>query len=995
MANSKSNIYPIQLQGAELCLNRFDAEIKQYSGFNKNNSPFVGGCLSNIFTKDTTIEGGNADNIYVDTNGDVYRVDAEGLYVNDNKVINYPDTVKFYQKRKLNLNKNVVKALNESVYISVYNNNYVAHWGDNFSAVIGTTSSTWESFLDISYKDGIIVFTYKRYWSSGNIYAYLYTVIVPDETKEYYYRDAPSEEYTTTTGSNVFRKWNIGYEHVVPKTSQAAYINAEENYIYVAWNEDNFNYGRTGPHQELNVAILIYKLAEDRESLVVFGQVREYFTNNSGNNVFTVDLTGYYMTNDGVFHFTHLPYGISMAPAYSYTFPTLTGYYHIYTEIRVSITFNQYNNIDTFTLESDGCLNSVCFSSGASGHKVVSNSGLTKGLNPYNNFFSPYGLFFNSCLYNYNDMTYAYFITKTDLNKNYVLLVDGDHFTVNGGVCLIGDFKLLINNGVVSNISVANFTKFNTYFDYNEKSINGALLEDWNTISDIIIPASGDKITYKKDGDFYVIERTDVPMLSLKYNQVVVNCNSEFNAYNLDLKEVVHFASDWNNAYLMQDVSDAISAVRYMLVDPDSNTTYFLAAAVNEYNQKYNPSLLLNMQQVYIDQAVTTLFQYSYYLKGYISNGKINVYFGSLASNNAEYELSSGFYSGFSIDSNLVGLSFPNNTDGNVQYNPNIFSEFISSFGTEVFVKNDKNAYQLIKEGQTVIMSYFLATLTESLDDVFIIQGQYYGIINNQIFALAFSNGVVTMVNSVVSIQGLQFCGNTPYEALFYSSTNKCLYSFTGANVLSVKQFVDKISEVITYKYNPATQTVFLITDIGVLVYSLFGIYCIEFDGVSNLFLIVDGIIICDNSGNYRYIKYYLDADDTDYTKQNIQLETMFYGMNNETVTINDCLYVRLFSEEHESGDLVVSASTLTNEGRKTENTTFKIKSADWDNMTHSIYLRYQPKEQRGLGVSFSINSPFKIASLSVGSQPDAILVDKISKKAINAPQRLPSANEW
>ena len=52
MANSRSNIYPIQLQGAELNLNKFDAEIKQYRGFNKNNSPFVGGCLANVFTKE-------------------------------------------------------------------------------------------------------------------------------------------------------------------------------------------------------------------------------------------------------------------------------------------------------------------------------------------------------------------------------------------------------------------------------------------------------------------------------------------------------------------------------------------------------------------------------------------------------------------------------------------------------------------------------------------------------------------------------------------------------------------------------------------------------------------------------------------------------------------------------------------------------------------------------------------------------------------------------
>ena len=31
MANSRSNIYPIQLQGAELNLNKYDAEIKRYS----------------------------------------------------------------------------------------------------------------------------------------------------------------------------------------------------------------------------------------------------------------------------------------------------------------------------------------------------------------------------------------------------------------------------------------------------------------------------------------------------------------------------------------------------------------------------------------------------------------------------------------------------------------------------------------------------------------------------------------------------------------------------------------------------------------------------------------------------------------------------------------------------------------------------------------------------------------------------------------------------
>ena len=71
MANAKAQINPIQLQGAELNLNKFDAEIKPYSGFNKNNSPFVGGCLSNLYKKNETIEG----DVYIAPNGDKWGID--------------------------------------------------------------------------------------------------------------------------------------------------------------------------------------------------------------------------------------------------------------------------------------------------------------------------------------------------------------------------------------------------------------------------------------------------------------------------------------------------------------------------------------------------------------------------------------------------------------------------------------------------------------------------------------------------------------------------------------------------------------------------------------------------------------------------------------------------------------------------------------------------------------------------------------------------------
>ena len=82
-------------------------------------------------------------------------------------------------------------------------------------------------------------------------------------------------------------------------------------------------------------------------------------------------------------------------------------------------------------------------------------------------------------------------------------------------------------------------------------------------------------------------------------------------------------------------------------------------------------------------------------------------------------------------------------------------------------------------------------------------------LLDNQIYNFSIVNEIANRGDFIVSVEGLQFVGNTPYEALFFSKTNRCLYSFTGANVLNAKQFVDKISEVRNYKYNPATQSIF------------------------------------------------------------------------------------------------------------------------------------------------------------------------------------------
>ena len=1015
MANSKSNIYPIQLQGAELCLNRYDAEIKQYRGFNKNNSPFVGGCLSNVFTKEEQISGGNADNVYIDNEGNVFNVDDEGLYKNGNKLIDYsasesrPNGIYFFKKRKLDVS-DVVKAISETVYITVesqiecpadtgmwrfypyISSGYVAHWGNGHSAFLCDVTNLDMLILDIAYKDGKIAFTAKKNFYTGlNQQSTLnYMIYVPDENDSYY-KDFSSR---TLGGASIDDPCFNGEA----KACRLAHIEVPQT-VY---------FGDTGLFWAQNMTLYSRILFIDYET----ENYTSAYSFTTTANVMDLDFTSWFMDKYGHLYFyrfgienrgqshNHLTSDNTVKKEYSIA--ANAGMQNLKYYMRISFNEGSFSAaaLDTET-------SSLGVNVGSTATTFEGTSGSRKGYNDNQviGFFKSYGcqyftkinnkaggnshIYFSFCQYRINYGNYAE--EGTGLNRSLPA----------GGQFFLEPFKVLINNNQLSNLSI--------YCESQARVVNlislvqGNTVEDWNTIEEIEY-IDTDKCVYKTfNDDYFVIEKT-APKLMVKYNQIVVNCNYELNAYDLIQQKITHFAPDWNNTIIKYKGYSSGVMNNYL------NHSYFtlakIASSINEYNLKDNPSLLLNQIMIikeYLnwknyeflpyDMSTYPSCVYISLLKDNAINFYSDVWGSATPSEECIYRFSGSVF--FMYNDDLIDLPFPDNKDGNVQYAPNIFSEFIYNFGIDVFVKNGKNVYQLMKEGQESVMAFFLGTLVENLDKVFIIQGQYYGIFEDKIFSIQFQNGVISSSSFIVNVQNLEYVGNTPYEALFFSKTNRCLYSFTGANVLNQKQLVDKISEVRNYLYNPATQTVFLITDIGVLFYGLFGMFLLEYTDITNIFLLNNGIALSDNNGNYRYIKYYLDEGDEGYTKENINIETSFYGMNNEVVTINDCLYFRIFSEEHEEGDLKVSATTISLSGRKTEETIFKIKASDWDKITHTIYLRYQPKTQRGLGVAFAIDSPFKIASLSVGSQPDAVLVDKVSKGAITAPSVTTNNDEW
>ena len=988
MANPRANIYPIQLQGAELNLNKYDSEIKQYSGFNKNNAPFVGGCLSNIFTKNEN-HSDEGKNVYIDKNGNFYKYDGVGLSKNGEYLFTVPEGTKNYNVEEVKVPEDVVYFNNPDCYVTCKKTDtgYTLknHYPGEDEEIV-TSINVEDVLTDVNFDNVCNIFVGCRR-TNASVYVFVKLYL---------------NTFGTWLGRLVFNKSIKGFCYCF--SNEVTVLKEDDGitpYIFTLNNVNTF-FNSTpnillGEHTETHNLLIGLSLNEkhyddntnndnikifnENVYLTQFSEAKSLQTNSTMyGDYFYIKNTAYCLCNEEI-NFMGIVQVIS----------------NIKIKFKLAATLNE-NGVFLDNTFEESCTLDVNVGS----YIVMENLYYVPDIKYENIFIRSFGVqytaFFTYAANTNRKMAFGI----CDFLTEAVTKVDDTTMSFETGG-LMGDC-VLTNNGIVTGITLPG---------------GNILVSNWGSVdADSIFVSQGDSeyytILYKDvtNNKWYRVYETEEKLLFVKNNQIVINANSIPNAYDLEEKKVKLFASGWNNRFEFCNECQTFEGFE---------NKYLFASAINEQLLKDNASIILN--PVPVINLNLYKFQGAMILRvitvpGIFENKKnnivyVNFYFDLLTENKVTYKYSTNVKNivGSSIkknsyvtllenvvkqgDNTFEGLPFPIDTNGNIQYSPSLFSEFFNAMGNDVFVKENSNVYQLMKSNNVSVMSFYLGTLTENLQTVFVLQGQYYGIINDNIYSFVYANGIVQNSLCVVNVQGLQFCGNTPYQAIFYSETNRCLYSFTGANILQQMQFVDKISEVYGYKYNPATQSIFLLTDIGVIVSSLFGIYQIDFANTREIFLLNNGVVVSDNQGNYKWIKYYNEDADAEYEKQNIVIETCFYGADNQTVTINDCLYMRLFCEEKTDGVVKVQATTISNEGKTTQKTQFNIKSSDWDKEENCIYLRYQPKQQRGLGISFKIDSPFKIASLSVGSTPDAILIDKVSKSAINGNSANSSIIEW
>lgn len=565
-------------------------------------------------------------------------------------------------------------------------------------------------------------------------------------------------------------------------------------------------------------------------------------------------------------------------------------------------------------------------------------------------------------------------------------------------------FREVINNNAKANISVT-----------EDKYSIGTFMETPNSI-DGMTPTyykygrDGGSIVYKTEYGQWIEctvtdEISDIKVLNNDY--VIVYTTSPANCIRLKDGKIKHWSPDWNNRFslvgspypkaLMPMTFPASSSV----VNTYKKSSIVIASAINPRFEATNDPITgyaANRIMINSNEDNITFI-------GFISKyDKIDVYFKdfiiSADDTPAYYKSMDSSFSNFSLfgDTQLEGTTYPSGTT-NI---PGLFCKIKPSNFGRFYLEDGNIFYNLIIYNGKIFYCYDTSSGIDDVKELFMVQGQTFAITkSNYLYSVFISqNGTASMTDALINIEGLQFCGAIPEMAIFYSPMDRTLKSFTADHILKDIQQATLIDNVYYTAYNPQTSSIYICTNNGIYVYSANNQYKLQIRNVKEIYfggsenkhtyIVYDKPIFNDDTTatevqfesktiDYVFDRGYRESDETftstdfgaDYKLQPVVLETRYYGAGNNGVTITDCVYFRLFSNIGPiDTTLKIKERSITDNVYTKAEKELKISKDDWDEETNTCYVRYQPKNQRSVGLSIHVESACAISEIVFSTSP-------------------------
>jgi hypothetical protein len=925
-----------------LNLNKCQTDIKQFTGFNIKNSPVFGGCLSPFYKKSITKPTAAA--YQITRNGDVYKAFSGKLYKNDTAVMSYDET--FLKKEEFtdmpdNCFNMSCDMNNKMFYLYLSDYEIMIQCGttviDTSIFAIEITASAIHVYLDettglyhflcaISYKTtGVTTgcLTYIDCINNGTInasatintvaYSYPYITINRDKNGVPVICMIP---YYGAHNKKHFLSGYVNYVYIYNGTS----LVRKDPITYAPDGTTSTGYTELNTMLETGVWINSFFYTDE---VLALGNSKVIYTRSSS---FYYD-----STTDTI---------IVIAENYPAVYDTRDSTAILYK------TYDLYpyytRSVQVSPSADEGVYPNYIYDSAMPDRFAVGSGYMLDGTYVYNNIGAR------------------------------VQLTRSDHSTLS-------QFRMLINNGYPSGISIG------------DDGYYGVLVTDWNIIDDLFRPVVGSNfIIYKNTSDnkYYKVSSSIYNDKKLSYlfdRYILINTSGRMNCYDTVTKKELNYGTDFNaNILLGYDVNTSTLDLTLPVVAGYANvTTNIYAQGKNanyELSDNQNTCLQINPMILINSIAITMAFYYldkidkndTQYIDLYITSSTTATtaaYYGSCYKKLINDTTVSRINF---IDSNLISAVFPITSSGNMIYNANILTEFIKSYISQDMAITDGTAYPVIYSDNTkAVPAYYLLSGVYGLVGMFVIQGQLYGLSSTQIFILSFASGVLSSATAIVDISSYTYISSNPRMAIFWSALNRSVYVFTGDRLLTKLYEANKITTINGSYYNPANYAIYIATNDGLYVITDDNMYRIDETDITGMFFTEDSFIV-NNSTKLNYYKY---VADTDYESIGVKIATAYFGAGNNTVSVIDTWYLRLYNNgTAQSGTVKFTINTLTDVGKVSETKTYNIKATDWDNDTGTFYIRYQPRNQRCIGAQLTVETDFPVSDMACSYSSDGVL---------------------
>jgi len=938
---------------AAINMNKNTTEIKQYSGFNKRNSPVFGGCLSPLYMKKST----SITQSITDSNGNVFVYDNGTLLKNNSSVMTM-NNVGITSTSLTNISLiSTIEVNPEDVVTFAYCNTdatkmayivnksgvYTIHYQ---SAGVETTVS--ETI------DGVI--GAKIFYFNATPFVFFETstpsIIIYKGSSRY------AENITLNQTSNVYFSSMVGgttfsFTHYPSTTITSAWkaiINVEAidtDTIGVSFIVTDGNNCMSNSYAILATAFNVYKAyfeepALDGEALIVdwrYSYPNVFLNGNKKIGYANVSMCQRDYSAATTFYLSGTVTGAALTASFvrNYTpyYQTHTGCTITYTNyVIITSTKDANNTVKQYyadTLRPDTIANaSFDFMFGRERIYFAAAQGISGAL-----------------------ATDRLLVTSdSELGcMNTGLAIDNGYYSNNNGACVSfnDNWFILYNNRLISGVS----------------SLNHILVSEWNSVDTedgIYEGQSSDELIYKGyNGHYYkVIDNSNSVTMNYVLNRYLIfNTTSSLNLYDTINNKAYNYSTDWNN--------------RIFFTSSSVSTSYgSVVSAMNAYLENTSSTIASAQFPASIYTGITT--SGTIVADHPIQDVAIQIYTASTSTKtssvtpiyNVTYSNGSTYY-----ESSLSGISY-SNLSANVLYNPTIFAKFIASYTNQNMILMNNKAYTLMYYNNVCFLLYYLLSGIDNVTSSFIIQSIPYCISDQKIYKAVYDDGTLTLTQAIVDVSGMTFLGASPYKALFYSPVNKSIYSFNGDATLTLVQEANVINSIDLTAYNSTTYKFYIAANTGLYIIEgdeTNGTYCIpSFNSVSAIFF-TNGYptIKLTNGSTYNISYYAIDG----YEPSDIDIETCYYGTGNNVVSIFDCWYIKLYNNgSADNGKLTLKIKSLTDSGFQCEEKTIQIKKADWD-INGNYYFRYKPRYMRGTGMSLCLASPFPIVDISVSHQDD------------------------